>query len=369
MRWLKRGFRRWRQGQTNLTPRQVQAEYEGGFAGAWLDTESKAMLHDSIRSDGGEVCGSDLATSLGFADSGAGKLSLPFLYAAIWFPGCYPGPAQERGDCVSHGGAGASLTTIARDIAYRVPDEQTGVVEGVPDMPTQGITEGVTSSEWLYWHRGYNGDGWDCASVARVILKDGVLLKQPYPELGIDLTNYSGSLAGKYGRQSPPEKMNTEGRKHLIRTATELDTMEATRDWIHQGYGVIDCGSQGWSSSRDENGVSVQRGRWAHSMIEPGFDDRDIVKQKYGEPLLLIKNSWGVWNRGPRDVMDSARYVPPALKQRWIELDIVNAATGNIMIPLGSFWTKWSSAANRYRIALSGANGWAPRPDGGDLAI
>jgi hypothetical protein len=93
-------------------------------------------------------------------------------------------------------------------------------------------------------------------------------------------------------------------------------------------------------------------------------DNRPWVKQAYGDDFLfLIPNSWGTsWISGPRDIYDSAKYVPPAKKAEWIAKDIVNPATGNIMIPEGSFWATWKSIMNRSFFAMSGIRGWKPKP-------
>jgi hypothetical protein len=66
-----------------------------------------------------------------------------------------------------------------------------------------------------------------------------------------------------------------------------------------------------------------------------GYDDRDEIKKKYGEPLVLILNSWGIWNGGGRRILGT-----------------------DIDIPEGSFWTKWSEVKNRSCTAMSGAMGW-----------
>lgn len=59
-------------------------------------------------------------------------------------------------------------------------------------------------------------------------------------------------------------------------------------------------------------------------MAHVGFDDTDQSKQKYQGPLVLIQNSWGLWNQGPK-VNDQ---------------------------PDGSFWTpgKYSDQMSRYVV-------------------
>lgn len=335
-RSIPSGMKFWQQKVDALPAAEIVKMYEAGYAGVWDDPAEKEKLHSLIRSDGGVVKGHEAAHANGWADSGKGKLIATWTHVEKCFPGCWPGAAQERGDCVSHGQKNANMTTVACEIIAAKPDEATGKVEGIPEIPTAGITEGAFSSEWLYWWRGYNGDGWSCQASAQVSIKHGMMLKMSYPELGIDLTNYSGSLAGKYGSRSPPAEMDAVGKQHLIRTATELETFEEVRDFLANGYGEQSCGSEGYASSRDENGVSRRRGSWAHSMAYIGADDRAETHAKYGGPLVLIMNSWGKWNSGPRAVLNA-----PGLQ-----------------IPEGSFWTPWSDCKNRYVVAMSSAAGW-----------
>jgi hypothetical protein len=73
-------------------------------------------------------------------------------------------------------------------------------------------------------------------------------------------------------------------------------------------------------------------------MAYTGVDDRDEVKAKYGGPLVLIQNSWGEFNSGPRRIMGT-----------------------NIDIPIGSFWARWSDISRRYMCAFSSVAGWPAR--------
>jgi hypothetical protein len=311
--------------------------YREGFAGAVKDPAADEQLDDAIRSSGGQVLGCDAASA--FADSGAGKLVLPFVYVLQVFPDCWPASAQQRGDCVSHDARNACLLTLACEIVEGKPDEVTGIVEGPPEIPEAGRRDGVLSTEFKYWWRGYNGDGWSCAAAMQVAIRRGMMARKPYPELNIDLTRYSGRLAGMYGARQPPANIAEKGRLRHARTSTRLQSFEEVRDFLHNGYGISTCGGEGYSNQRDENGVSPRRGSWAHAMALIGADDRDEIKRIYGEPLVLVLNSWGPsWNRGPRRI-------------RGTDIDI----------PLGSFWAKWSDVRRRWMAAVGSINGWPAR--------
>lgn len=338
MRRIEAGMQFWPDQAGPMRASQVIKMYEAGFAGAWADDETRAEFQADITANGGQIRGVDAAYAGGFAGVHAGKLLLPFLYAEQLYPGLFPGAAQERGDCVSHDEKNANIITICGEIISGVPDEVTGIIEGPFEVSPEGVREGLLSSEYPYWFRGYSSDGWNCDAATAVTLKHGVLIRKAYPELGIDLTNYSGSLAGKYGRSEPPANISAEGRLHLVRTATEIESAEECRDMLGESYGVSSCGGEGFSNQRDANGVASRSGRWSHAMAYIGFDDRPEIHRIYGGPLVLVQNSWGIWNGGPRRILGTT-----------------------IDIPQGSFWARWKDVQSRYMIARSGVNGWQRR--------
>lgn len=331
-RVLEKGFQFWPEQHHALQPADLVRMYNQGFAGVFREPEEhSAFLAEMPFPNGGDV-----AHRFGWAGSGAGKLVVPFRFIEQLYAGSLPGPAQQRGDCVSHSNKNAALLTMCCEVVAEQPDEVSGKIEAPPDVSSEGIRNGVLSTEAFYWWRGYGGDGWSCDAAARVATsKSGLWLRQNYPELGVDLTRYSGRNAGLYGSRRPPESFDAIGLKHLIRTATEVQDFESVRDFLHNGYGISTCGSEGYSSSRDENGVSRRSGSWAHAMAYFGADDREETKRRYGEPLVLVMNSWGVWNSGPRRILETP-----------------------IDIPGGSFWAKWSDVRNRYCISFSGVDGW-----------
>ncbi len=356
MAWGRRKFTDWPDDAKELPTERVRALYESGFAGAKYDKEKvEAFRAEMLQPDGEKI-----VHATGMADTGAGKLVIPFVHVLEMFPNCWPGrQGQARGDCVSWGTRNASLGTMVADIVSGQPDEKTGKPEEKPDVPPEGIADGVLSTEAFYWHRGYNGDGWFCAEAASVACKkSGLVVRRDYPELGVNLTSYSGGTAGKYGKSAPPANIRDLFDDHLIHQATQAGGLEARRDFLFNGYFLLDCGGEGYSDKRDQNGVSKRSGSWAHSMTEIGVDDRDVIKQQYNEPLVLILNSWAKWNSGPRDILQSANLVPVGKKEIWLQAGIINPSTGNIMIPEGSFWAPWSHVKGREVYAFSGANGW-----------
>lgn len=318
----------------------VVAAYESGFSGVRPPTpEESEEFYGAIDASGGTRYGSAACRTYGLTASGKGKLSLPFLEIYALYPDCLPGGSQARGDCVSWSTRNAALGTMCCEITSGIPDEVTGKIEGAPDVSDAARLNGVLSTEAIYNWRRHGGDGWSCQAAAKVLLKEsGLWLRKKYEEINVDFTTYSGRNAGLYGSRTPPEAWLKIGAPHLMRTATEVDNYETLRDLLHNGYCVSSCGSEGFSSTLDANGVSRRQGNWAHALAYLGVDDRPEITELYDEPLVLLQNSWGAWNRGSRRIFDTS-----------------------IDIPVGAFWARWSDIKNRYMVAFSGANGWPPK--------
>lgn len=325
-------FNAWPQQHDALPVDEVVKLYDRGFAGVIPPTAKERAEFQAENPFPQDQYGV-------WEDSGSGKLVIPFVYVNKMFPDCLPGGAQGRGDCVSWSTRNGILTTWACELVAGLPDEVSGLVEGCPDISPEAIKAGVLSTEAIYWLRAHGGDGWSCEAAANVVKsKSGLWLRKKYDDLGVDLTVYNSKTAGIYGASPPPEKFLEVGRQHLVRALTTLRGPEQIRDFLFNGYGVSSCGSEGFSNSRDENGVSKRSGSWAHALAYVGFDDRETTKSKYGGPLVLVQNSWGQWNSGPRKIMGT-----------------------DIEIPIGSFWARWSDVQSRSAIAFSSVNGWPPR--------
>ena len=322
-------------------PWDAQAEYLAGLQGVYWDDAAHERLTQLILSHGQAPDAASTCRRYGLSGSGEGKLSMPFRIVETVFPGSLPASAQDRGDCVSHSTRNAILGSLACEIAAGKPDEVTGQVEGPPDVSEVGRLDGVLSTEAIYWWRGHGGDGWTCDHAAEVAMQQsGMWLRKNYPDLGIDLTRYSGKVAGKWGSRKPPAEILEVGREHLVRNVTRARSFDEVRDLIANGYCISSCGGESFAATRDSNGVSARtRGGWAHAMAYLGVDDRDEIKRAYGGPLVFVQNSWGPrWGSGGRTVMGT-----------------------DVEIPLGGFWARWSDLSKRYAIAFSGLDGWPPQ--------
>ena len=341
-----------------LNPESVKAFYESQYAGAYHDPEAKAeMLAAQAYPDGMAAC-----TQFGLAESGKGKLSLPYLFAQRQWPKCWPSPGQTTGSCVSKAGKNAAVVLIGVECAIALADEVTGVVETWPEVSAEAERNGVVASEPIYGDRGHSGQGASCSRLQHyVTTKGGILIRGNYPELGIDLTVANDSIGARWGGRGTPENISAEGRKHQIRTASEAQNHEVCRDFVANGYPIWACSGYGWSSTRDQYGYSPRRGSWSHSWDIIGYDDRPETVRIYGFPLALYIHDWDRWNSGPRDIRDSANFYAPELKQEFIEKGMVNPATGNLMIPEGCMWIDARLLDNCECTAMSSFNGFPAR--------
>ena len=317
----------------------VVTSYEKGFVGAYSNPEAAEALRNQIHAAGGIPDGAMACSAYKLEETGKGKLSLPFLEILKLYPDSLPGGAQGRGDCVSWSTRNACLGTMCCEITSGTPDPNSNKLEGAPEVSDTARLNGVLSTEAIYNWRRHGGDGWSCAEAAQVVLNDsGLWLRKKYDEIDVDFTVYSARNAGIYGSKAPPESWREVGKTHLVQTVTEVEEFDALRDLLANGYCVSSCGSEGFSSQRDINGVSDRKGGWGHALAYLGVDDREEIKKLYNGPLVLVQNSWANWNDGSRRIFGTV-----------------------VDIPIGSFWARWADIKNRYMIAMSGVNGWPPK--------
>lgn len=332
---LPKGYQDWPSDAIDLDTAKLQTLYRGGFAGAQFNPEARAaMLAKCAEPDGERV-----AHAHGFASSGEGKLSIPFVYAMKHWPRVWPSPAQTTGSCVSKAGKNAAIVNIGVECELALPDEVTGKVEGWPEISAEAEAQGVIASEPIYGARGHSGQGANCGTLQDWMMSEGgILLRKNYTEIGLDLTTANDNIGARWGGSGTPSNVAAIGKQHQFRTATDCPRHEVSRDFVANGYAIWVCSGFGWSDVRDENGYSVRRGSWSHSWIVDGYDDRDMIKQIYGFPLFHYTHDWGLWNSGGRRIKGT-------------EIDI----------PEGSFWGDARLLDSCDCTAMSSVNGWPRR--------
>jgi hypothetical protein len=309
--------------------------YNHGLQGVRVDPRADEMLVDLVMRTGGDADGGRVAYQWGFVGAAKDKLSLLYPYVEQCYPGAFPGPSQLTGDCVAACAARVLLASMCCEAVLGKPDEETGLIEEAPEVSEVARKNVPIASESLWMWRGYDSDGWVCSEAARVAMEKGFLIRQNYPSLGFDFTKYTQQSIRVGGSKTPGAAVLAECRKHRARTVTVIDDYMAVGDFIASGFAVATCSSLGFANVRNEDGVSDQRGTWAHSQGLYGWDDRPVIIKKYGEPLVLWMNQWAAWNTGPRRILGT-------------DLDI----------PEGAYWTKASILRRCKLIAYSSILGW-----------
>ena len=323
----------WPTPATFKSPEECEAAYNDGYIGCIPDPDGAEEIEAQQY---GKF--SDVAHEFGIADSGKGKLSL--LYPLVWkvsgrddwFQGS---KSQPTGDCVSRGQSHAAIQSLAAAVHNGngswpdIPDA--AYKTGMPFHPTP-----------TYWNKKGGASGWSCSSAAaRSKDKIGLAFSINYGgDIG-DLTQYTTKLIEKYCRTGPPQSVIDELNGNVTLTYSRIKSFEEIRDAIANGYGVNSCGGQGFSKSRDANGVAKRSGSWSHSMAYVGVDDSDWASSNYGGPLVCVLNSWGTsWIKGPRAVQGKS--------------DLPE-------IPKGAFWARWKDLSGRDCYAMSAVKGFPPQ--------
>jgi hypothetical protein len=324
-------------------PGLLQEMYERGFVGSYWNPDSAQKLAEDIEGIGGIRYGEDACRQFGIEGAGAGKLSLPYMAVTRHFPQAIPGRAQERGDCVSFSTRTAIWISYMSELVYGSnPDRHS-----IPTLTTTAERSGCIATEPIYWYRGHGGDGWQCAEAADVALtRSAMWLRQDYPDLGINLTDYSPRTAGRWGASPPPANVTSVGQRNLCRNATVCRTYEAVRDMLATGNALSSCGSEAFQKTRDKYGIANRSSsKWYHAMTYGAVDDRPETIQREGCGLVLVINSWGSnWIGGETRIHGTHHHIPQ-----------------------GCFWARWRDIESRYAIAMGSSVGWPARrmPDWG----
>lgn len=260
-------------------PHELLAIYDGGFQGTIPDRYTERRMYAALPdfyADYPEAKG-----------RGSGVVCLPFRAALTLEPEFGRYERQTTGDCVSHGTRNAGMLDYCIDALF-------------------GETEykGRLATEPIYGYRGHGGQGASCARLCQYVSQEGpggFLPRADYSsDGGVDLSVYDSRIGHNWGPRGTPDAINRLAAQNKALRVYRCTGLEMARDALALGFGLNRCGSAGWSSTRNEDGVSRRRGGWAHAMAIIGSDDSDAMRQKYDDGLVLIQNSWGMWNSGPK---------------------------------------------------------------------
>jgi hypothetical protein len=219
--------------------------------------------------------------------SGKGKVTLLYDYIRQVNGGKFPNRKQTVGDCVSQGAAYAVDAVKAVDIVVHGDFEL-----WVAETATEDIYGG--SRVQIGNGRIGRGDGSIGAWAARYVNEYGAVPRGKYGN--VDLTTYSGQKAQRWGMPNAgvPATLLEKAKQHPIETVSQVSTYSECRDLVANGYAVTIASNQGFSNRRDSEGFARPEGSWAHQMSILAVDDA------YRRPGVLVQNSWGTWNAGPK---------------------------------------------------------------------
>jgi hypothetical protein len=196
-----------------------------------------------------------------------------------------PNTPQEVGDCVSWGAANAVNYLQAIQIYFEGKTHQFRKIFPPYIYGTSRVQIGKGR---------IRGDGSVGAWAAKAVKEFGVL---PVDAEGVP--EYSGKVARDWGRNGPPQKFLTEGKKHLVQDVAQVESAAQMRDAICNGYPVTIASNFGTKtiSQRDGRQVAKWNGSWAHQMCVIGYDGTG------SQAYFYVLNSWGP-NAHPKPLQD-----------------------------------------------------------------
>lgn len=266
-----------------------------------------------------------------------------FLYRAVEkvAPGHFPLNQGNIGTCVAFGYGAACDTLLALDVAMGksskfVPHAEESIYGGARNESYNRVSRSYSDGS-----NGYAAQKW-------LTKAGGAIYRQKYPDFGLDLTNYSTSLAkdwGAYGNGGRSDgiggKFDLEAQKTPLKSAVLIKTLEELDVALKNGYPVPICSGQGFNNVRDKDGFCRPQGKWSHCMVL-------IAKRNGGRKGYLVLNSWGSsWVSGPKykDQPDGSFYAEPSVIQR-----ILNAGDSYALAGQSGFVKKllpfWLTDAN-----------------------
>lgn len=306
---------------TPKEPEQILEAYSSGFVGAIsIDLATSSYLRAQAPS-----FYADYPDLVGVSDELEFALPIRGCQVLIGENFCADrGESQRQGDCVGK---------MVRN---------QGMVDGCLDAmfgeTTWETDEGGKGKQYccepIYGSRGHGGEGAVCWQLWDVVKPEGgigFLFRGVHGEH--DLSKYRADLSGPWGRRGVPTELAALSARNPALRVYKARSLAEVRDALAVGFGVGRCGSDGYSSERDSNGVSDPQGTWHHAIAVGAFTRERTFVDKYGEPLYLHYHNWGEWNRGGKshDQPDGSWWVRERFLKRWVDqgqVAIVGAIPG-----------------------------------------
>ena len=336
------------------TPEECQAAYEAGMPFVSPDPEGEEELADVVRQAGGDYSGENVAHQYGFAGASNSK-DIVLLYDQVykasgkndWIAG---NPAQKVGDCVGHGARNALLLSLGCQVA----SGNGGWPTDIPDASYAKMSAFTTVPLYLT-RSNAPGHGWSCpTSIANATKYVGMVVAKDYsnvPGVNQNYSEYTSSQTTHFGRGFPPDSYLAPLAGHKVVTSAKASGLEQVMDFLAAGFGITTCGGESWATggnARNSDGYAERtRKGWSHSLAYYGYIRTPEWMAKYGEPGIIIGNSWGSSSCGGNRKIMGRDDLPLLPKNCWI--------------------SKWSECKNRHATAVSAVAGWPPAklPDWG----
>jgi len=243
--------------------------YENGLDGTQFD-ERKV---DEILSSMPKPLFSQAADST-IAESGKGKMALPYKLVQEFDPNFGQDENQLTSDCSSHAARNAATISLVCDIKARFEAEK---------------YPGKLATETIYGARRHGGEGMAVIYAMQYLQTKGIAFRKKYGPY--DLSKYNPNLGINWGRTGTPKIITDETKSNTIQDFALITKTSELRDSIYNGYGVVNGSNLGFSAkNRDKNGIIRRKGVWNHATC---FGSMDDTKQRSDQLLILYINSWG----------------------------------------------------------------------------
>lgn len=172
-------------------------------------------------------------------------------------------------------------------------------------------------SEPIYGERGHGGEGANCWRLWNAVSPDGgagFLHRGKYGRY--DLTKYT-TIGGQWGSRGTPQEILDLCDDNPAFDQFKIRSIEEALDALTLGFGLGRCGSDGYSSKRNEDGLSEATTSWNHAIAVGGYVREQRILDKYGGPIFLYGHNWSLWNSGPKpwEISDGSWFV----RQRQLE--------------------------------------------------
>ncbi len=184
-----------------------------------------------------------------------------------------PADKQTIGDCVSHGHArGIDYLQCVQIAIGKLNNEY---IEGKHSCYSEAIYGMMRKrANQLSMQDGAAG-AWAVASLTA----DGCPVRNG--------RTYDGQKAKQWGARGTPEDISNEGKSEILKQFLQVQQVNEAADLLSNGYPITICSSQGFSMTRDSQGIARAQGSWNHCMLCIG------LLMISGKRYFTILQSWG----------------------------------------------------------------------------